>query len=205
MKKAPGSTFWNLVALLTAMATPVARAQTIDPDKVATVKAAYVLNFIKYTQWPDGTFAESDSPIILTVVGDGGYNQILEDLVRRSDPVNGRRIELRRLEYPKADSEGRIDPEAISKFYQSLEASNAVYVTATSRERVRQISEKLRGKDVLTIGDTSRFAENGGMLGLVLQENRVVFQANSGEIQKSKLTVSAKVLKLAQIVETSPS
>ena len=202
--KAYSTKFWKLIAALAAMLTPAAMAQTIDPDKVATIKAAYVLNFIKYTQWPEGTLADANDPILLTVVGARADDAVLETAIRRSDSIGGRRIQLQRVDFPPADGRGRIDPEALSKFFQELERGHAVYVADASREQVRQITSHLRGKDVLTMGDTIRFAESGGMLGLVLEENRVVFQANTGEIQKTRLTVSSKVLKLAQIVETAP-
>ena len=202
--KPHGYQFWTVLTLLAALSVKAAPAQTIDPEKVAAVKAAYVVNFIKYTQWPDTAFERADSPIMLTIVGQSESTPVLEEILRRTDPINGRRVVLRRLEYPTADSNGKIDPEILSQFFEILVQSHAVYVTATIRNHVRQIAEQLRGKNVLTIGDTSRFAENGGMLGLLLEQDRVVFQANTGEIQKTQLTVSAKVLKLARIVETRP-
>lgn len=199
-------TSWIVITLLAATLSTAALGQTIDAEKVATIKAAYILNFIKYTQWPHGRFTTLDEPIILTVVmGDGGNNEVLEAAVKRSDRIDGRRLEMRQLAYPPADAQGKIDPEQLAAFFVTLEQSHAVYVTGLYRDRVRQIADHVRGKDVLTIGDTHRFAEMGGMLGLVLKESRVVFQANPGEIQKTKLTVSAKVLKLAEIVETSPN
>ena len=202
--KAYSTKLWKLIAALAAMLTPAALAQTIDPDKVATIKAAYVLNFIKYTQWPEGTFADSNDPIVLSIVSASANDAVFQTVIKRSDSIGGRRIQLRRVDFPPADDRGRIDPESLSKFFQELEHGHAVYIADASREQVRQMTSHLRGKDVLTMGDTIRFAENGGMLGLVLQEDRVVFQANTGEIQKTRLTVSSKVLKLAQIVETAP-
>ena len=59
---------------------------------------------------------------------------------------------------------------------------------------------------MLTVGDAPGFARDGGMLGLVQQGSRIVFDANPTAIRVSGLQVSSKVLKLARIVgPESPS
>ena len=47
-----------------------------------------------------------------------------------------------------------------------------------------------------------RFAATGGMLGFVLRGDRIVFEANPKAIQTGEVVVSAKVLQLAQIVDS---
>ena len=62
--------------------------------------------------------------------------------------------------------------------------------------------ELLQGTHVLTVGDSAGFVRAGGMLALVASGPRVGFVANPVAIRRGGLTVSAKVLKLAQ--DTTP-
>jgi hypothetical protein len=69
---------------------------------------------------------------------------------------------------------------------------------------VEDLIEALEAKGVLTVGDLPGFAEAGGMIGLRLDDNRVVFDANPVVIRRSRVRVSARVLQLATIVGAGP-
>jgi len=194
-----------LCALLMSWGALSASGQSVDVEKAAKVKAAYLLNFIKYTQWPGSSFESEDSPIVITVLGDCDLWSPLTDAVSHSGPVNGRRLEVRRVSYPAPDSQGRISAERWNDFDSLLRRSHVLYMCSLSSERSRDVLRRVEGRSVLTVSDMPGFAEAGGMLGLRLSENRIVFQANPKAIQKTDLTVSAKVLKLAEIVETRES
>lgn len=170
------------------------RAQQIDLEKSARIKAAYLLNFVRYTQWPDDSFKAPDSPIVLTRVGECQGDEVLSEVIRRSEPINGRRLVLRTASY-------RPDEPGQESFHHTLEHSHLVYFCAAGPEPLASLMNRPYGAKVLTVGDTPDFASHGGMLGFVLRENRIVFEANPKAIQKSLVAVSAKVLKLAQIVE----
>jgi hypothetical protein len=167
-------------------------AQTVDPDRAAKVKAAYLLNFVRYTQWPDSSFDGPSSPIVLTIVGECDAARVLREAVERSEPVDGRGLALRHLAFAGEE------PGAL---FRNLEQSQLVYVCSLTPEQTRTILERLDAANVLTVGDTPHFAAHGGMLGFVLRGDRIIFEANPKAIHTTELTVSAKVLKLAQIVE----
>jgi hypothetical protein len=194
--------FKNVVLALAVLATglmpPRAFGEAIDVEKAATIKAAYLLNFVRYTQWPDDAFEAPDSPIVLTAVGDCEISRVLAEVVRRSEPINGRRVALQHAPYPENDADRQ-------EFWRSLDQSHLVFVCSVGPEPVDSIVERCGASKKLTVGDTPGFAADGGMLGFVFREGRIVFQANPKAIQKSQVTVSAKVLKLAQIVgENAP-
>ena len=185
------------VCLLLAGGT-IASAQGIDAAKAAKLKAAYLLNFVKYTQWPENAFPDASSAIILTLVGQCDVTDLLEDVVSASDPVGGRVVTLRRSALPDpAGGDGQWHA-----VYESLKTAHLVYVCGLPIDRVRQILDSLAGTDVLTVSDVPAFAANGGMLGFVLRGDRIVFEANVEAIQRSHVSVSAKVLQLAQIVDS---
>jgi hypothetical protein len=90
----------------------------------------------------------------------------------------------------------------MSSFCARLRGSHAVYVATLDHPRRRSILTCLERADVLTVSDQPDFAADGGMLGLVLQETRIVFDANPAAIKETRVSVSSKVLRLARIVET---
>jgi hypothetical protein len=91
--------------------------------------------------------------------------------------------------------------EAARRFVERLQTYHMVYVGARAGDQQRRVLESLAQSNALLVGDTPRFAENGGMLGLVLEEDRVIFEANPDAIRRSRVTVSSKVLRLARIVK----
>jgi hypothetical protein len=181
-------------AMLMVAGTAVrAAAPVLDVEKAARVKAAYVLNFIRYSQWPDDAFEGPDSPIVVTAVGECEGANVLAEVIRRSPPTGNRQIMLEHAPYPFDDADRK-------EFYRSLDQSHLVYVCSTGPEPIAAILEHLNGSKTLTVGDTPDFVESGGMIGFVLEQDRILFQANPKAIQKSRVTISAKVLKLAKIV-----
>lgn len=62
----------------------------------------------------------------------------------------------------------------------------------------------VRDQPVLTVGDSSGFAEAGGMIGFLLQDNRVRFDVNLPSAQRSKLRVSSNLLRVARRVLEPP-
>lgn len=174
-------------------AVPSLRSQEFDYEKAARVKAAYLLNFIRYTQWPDSAFAGPDSPIVITHVGDENMARVLSEVVRRSGPIAGRPVVLRPVPGPGAAS-------SQEEFLASLAGSHLIFVCGLPADASRLILEHLRGSGTLTVGDAPDFADSGGMFGFVLDDERILFEANPKAIQDSAINVSAKVLKLAQIV-----
>jgi len=89
-------------------------------------------------------------------------------------------------------------------FVADDELPHAVYIEAGSGADRYALLQRYAGQPVLTIGDAGDFVASGGMLGLVHEGRRIVFEANPQAIQASRLQVSAKALKLARVMGTSP-
>lgn len=53
---------------------------------------------------------------------------------------------------------------------------------------------------MLTVGDMDGFARHGGIIGFVMDDNKVAFEINAGAAKRAKLKVSSKLLKLAKSV-----
>jgi hypothetical protein len=190
-----------VIAMFAAPATSAAREPTSD-DRAATVKAGMVLNFIRYTEWPPRAFATDQSPIVMTILGDGGIAGSLERTVKNQQ-VHGRNVEIRSLTYPKLlAGETEVSQDRLRAFRGQLLSSHVVFICDSERDRLKAILQDLDGSDILTVSDLEDFAERGGMLGLAIRSDKVAFDANPGRIQATQLKVSSQLLRLARTVKS---
>jgi hypothetical protein len=178
------------------------QAQAGKDDRAATIKAGMVLNFIRFTEWPETVFESEKSPIVISVVGEKGLDPELEEVVRRQQ-VHGRTIIVERLKRPELASANDDEAkEELEAFYEKLRRSQVVYICESDRDHLPRLREQLEKSDVLTVSDVDRFAEQGGMLGLTIRSDRIAFDANPDEIRTTHLKVSSQLLRLARTVET---
>lgn len=188
----------SLLALLPAGGW--AFGQPSDHDRAAAIKAGMVVNFIRYTRWPEASFEHENSPIIVTILGDDEIDQALLTALR-GQTIGNRPIELRRRFHPPVPR-GGFSPHAqdLERLYRDLRGSHVVFFGGSERNRVEAHLRGLDKASVLTISDIPNFAERGGMLGFAVRDRRVAFDANVDAINDTELRVSSQVLNLARIV-----
>ena len=75
-----------------------------------------------------------------------------------------------------------------------------LFVNSSERLSTRQIVETLRGASVLTVGDRQGFAEQGGVINFVLENDRVRFEVNTKAAEQSHLKISSRLLSVAMLV-----
>lgn len=167
-----------------------ARAQEIDRLKEAQVKAAYLVNFLRYTDFPPDDPGTATTAYRVVVVGDEALSVALQ-----TAPAGRITINSRALSVVSPNPEGNM---------REIPAAELVFVGQAQTERVAEILEALQGQPVLTVGDTTDFMQAGGMIALRLDGTRVVFDANPGAIRAAGLLLSAKVLKLARHLHGEP-
>lgn len=169
----------SLVALacLALGAAARARGQAAPGDLEQQVKAAYLLNFTRYVDWPGGVFAGDDDPVTLCVVAPPGF-----DLVVRST-VEGRR------------SRGR--PVTVVVPDTPAQAAECHVAFLSPAEGLGPWMAALRGSHTLTVGEGGRFLQRGGMVSFVIVEETVRFEVNQAAALAAGLHISSRVLALA--------
>jgi len=139
------------------------------------IKSAYVLNFIKFVDWPAGA---SDGKVTLCVMG--------------NDPLRGT---LSALDGRKAGA--RVIHIQHVKYDDELKGCQVLFIGDSEQRWLTAIIRALNDAPVLTISDIENFAERGGMIGLSSQENRIVFEVNLASARFGKLLLSGQMLNLA--------
>ena len=74
----------------------------------------------------------------------------------------------------------------------------------TERKSIPAALANLKGRPVLTVGESERFVQMGGMIGFFLWDNKVRFDINLNAAERSNLKISASLLTLAKTVIGSP-
>jgi hypothetical protein len=165
-----------IVLLLAALAPRAAANQaSLEYD----VKAAFVLNFVRYVEWPA---AERTPPLRLCVLQANPFGSRLEEAVS-GEQWQGGAIEVRVV--PDARRGGEC---------------HLLYVPAAAAARFAAAAPSLSTRPVLTVGEHDRFLEQGGMIRLFLEENRVRFSINQKAADAAGLHVSSRLLRLARSV-----
>lgn len=173
-----------IVMLLPVLAVRHARGE--DASIEYEVKAAFLYNFAKFVEWPSTAFATADAPLVFCIQGRDPFGGRLERV------VNDRTANARRIEVRKQLAGAPVDGCHLVFVPESEERSVA---------RLLQPVELAQEAPVLTVGESGRFAEAGGMIRLLVEEGRVRFDINAGVAERAGLRLSSQLLKLARHVE----
>ena len=150
--------------------------QTTAADEVK-VKAGFVFNFIKFTQWPPVRSAQG-VPLYLCTPSDSALPGALELLQGR--PVAGRPIEVRRR-VPAAE----------------WRQCDVMFLGSGDAAALDGVLRQLGTAPVLTVGDLPGFVASGGMIGLRIESDRVRFDVNLVAAQRAGLSLNSQMLQLA--------
>ncbi|MFZ0562150.1 MAG: YfiR family protein [Terriglobales bacterium] len=173
--------YYALVLTLTVISSS---AEEPHPTE-SQVKAAYLYNFGKFVTWPATPAPSADSREIC-VLGKDPFGSVLDSTVA-GESIDGKKIEVRRL--AKA---------------QDAAHCSILFVSESEASRLDAILPSLRRFGALTVSDIPHFAEHGGMIEFVMQQNKIRFAVNRAAAQQSHLVLSSELLKVAIRVIDKP-
>jgi hypothetical protein len=150
------------------------------------VKAVYLFHFGKFVQWPAEARSRSEV-FTICVLGDDPFGEIL-DRILAGETLDGKPPAIRRIRRAQAASDCRI-----------------LFISDSEADRVEEILESLRDRSVLTVSDMDDFSRKGGMIELVLDQDRVRFEVNLEATAKARLELSSELLKVARAVKRGSS
>jgi hypothetical protein len=166
----------TLLALLLLVAAPLLLADPLDEHQV---KAAFLYNFTKFVEWPADRLGGAD-PIVIGVYGRNRVCDELHDVVRERK-VNGHDVLVKEV-----------------REIADAKSVHALYIGADEDDRVREVLPSIRGAGVLTVGETARFAQQGGMIVFVREGDKLRFQINAESAEQSGLKIGSQLLRLAR-------
>ena len=187
------SSWWRLyhiaaiitIASWVVFAVPLSQAQQPIASEFR-VKAAYLYNFGKFVEWPENNVPEQDQSFKICVLGTDPFGPTL-DAALASGSIGGKSVAAKRISKP-----------------QDVDSCRILFISSSEEGHLKEVLTALDKASVLTVSDIPRFSQRGGMIGFILDGNRVRFDVNLASAQSARLTLSSELLKVATNVRKDP-
>jgi hypothetical protein len=149
------------------------------PPSEYQIKAAFLFNFAKFVEWPPGAFPETNSPIVVGVLGNNVFGDELEKTIRDKTINN--------------------HPFQFLEVTSAAEATHChiLFISPSEKDNLRKIVDNLHNASVLTVSETDGFIPAGGMINFLIVNSKIRFQINDKAARNARLRISSKLLSLA--------
>lgn len=146
------------------------------------IKAAYLLKFPTYVEWPEGTFNAPDSPMVVGVIGSDAMAANLE-VIGQDLVVNGHPVEIKRL--LPGDTVGDL---------------HMLFVGGMTSTVVSGFLQQAVRRPVLTVSETTPPRPEDSVINFSISDNKVRFDVAMDPAQRMGLKLSSRLLQVAQVV-----
>lgn len=154
-------------------------------SKEYQIKAAFLYNFAQFVNWPAATLADTNAPFYIGVLGDDPFNGALDGMVQ-GESIDNHKIVIER-----------------SQNVEDLKNCEMIFVSKSERKHVPEILSELDSRPILTVSEIKGFAERGGSINFYQEGTKLRFEINLGAAQHDGLKISAQLLSLGKIVQST--
>jgi uncharacterized protein DUF4154 len=172
---------WILGSALGLVPVSGLAAQAARPSEYQ-VKAVFLFNFAQFVDWPPNAVTDSQAPLIIGVLGSDPFGDVLDATVH-GEHRGGRSFVVRRYQ--------RVE---------DVRTCDILFISRPAADRPEGVLADLKDRPILTVSDADGFAEHGGMIGFVTDRNRIRLKINLAVAQAAHLTISSKLLRVAEII-----
>ncbi len=151
------------------------------------IKAAFLLKFIGFIDWPAATFDRADAPFVIDVLGGTPLGNELERIAAGRQ-VNGHPVRVRLL--------GRGDSSA---------GSQVLFVGRAEGARLNAVVAATEGVPLLLVSESDGALALGSAINFVVVDDKVRFDVALRAINRAGLKISARLLAVARVVQPDPS
>lgn len=164
--------------------TTAAQQPTLASEE--QVRAAFLFQLAQYVHWPPTALGAAGTPLRFCVLAQDSLLSTLEPTVRGKS-IQGRPIIVQKV----------TDPEQLANCHLA-------FIGFRLEKQIRSALATWTFPPVLLVGETSHFAEIGGMVNLLIQSGRVTFEINVEASEKAHLEFRSQLLRFARIVSDRP-
>jgi hypothetical protein len=170
---------WLVVSALLLSSGLNLSAQT-TPSREYQVKAVFLFNFAQFVDWPPRAFPEPQTPLVIAVLGDDPFGTYLDETVR-GEKANDR-------------------PLVVQRYHRvaEIKTCHVLFISRSENDRLEQILGSLKGRTILTVGDSEDFALHEGMIQFITEKNKIRMRINLEAVKAAGLTISSKLLRVAE-------
>lgn len=151
----------------------------VVPDPENQVKAVFLFNFTQFIEWPATAFPNENAPMILGILGRDPFGDYIDQTIR-NERAGTHPIIVRRF--------NRVS---------DVDACHILFISTKNEAEMNAILSTLKGKSILTVGDSEDFMKEGGMIGFYTEGKKLRFMVNPGRADAERLRISSKLLRVA--------
>jgi hypothetical protein len=157
-----------------------------NPPQISTareyqLKAVFLFNFTQFVEWPPEVFAEPNTPLVIGIVGEDPFGSYLDEIAA-GEKINNHPLVIRRFQTT-----------------DDITACHILFVNLKGNVALGEVIGSLKNKSILTVGDSDRFIRSGGMIRFFTENNKIRIRIDPEATKEARLTISPKLLKLAEI------
>ena len=174
----PGRPYLRALGVILAglALAPVSRAQVVPTEE--GLKAAFVFRFAQFVEWPSAALDKRPA-VEYCVWRPNPFGRVLHELVA-GETLAGRPIVVRE----PAPSE-------------PISSCHVLFVHGAA---VPAVLDRVGQQPILTVGESPRFLDDGGIIQLIRGDNRLRFNVNLTAAERAGLRLSSHLLRLAASV-----
>lgn len=174
-----------LVGLLLWAVVQPARAQTDTARAERQIKAAFLLKFLGFVDWPPPAFDAAEAPLRVGLVGADALADELVQMARRRQ-VNGRPVLVRKL--------------------PANEPPTGLHALFIGRGAMAQMSDLLaqarRQPLLLVVADADEATTQGAAIAFAVADDKVRFDVAPAAAEQAGLKISSRLMAVARRVVT---
>jgi len=156
-------------------------ADVLESRSEYQLKAAYIYNFLQFTEFDKGTEAQPKDLIRVCVISNQGIPEGFEQLSTKK--ALGKEIKIVHLGSKEEFSQCRV-----------------LYFVNPVVQDLKTTLKAATELGILTVGEADSFVGSGGMIHFLIKDSKLRFRVDLLKVKEGRLSVSSRILKLAEEV-----
>lgn len=147
------------------------------------VKAAYLYKFAGFIEWPEGSFARPDSPLLIAVAGADPLAEQLE-LTVAGRSVNGHPLQVKKL-----------------RAGESPAGIHILFLGALDKTQLQDLLAAGHSQPMLTVSDSEEARALGSIIHFLMADDKLRFEVALKQAGAARIKISARLLSAAYRVQ----
>jgi hypothetical protein len=164
--------------LAIAMLPAALSSQGRQPSEEYRLKAAFVYRFPQFVEWPAPALDGHES-LTICVLRPNPFGSLLGELIA-GETLNGRSLTIREIDRASA-----------------ITGCHVVFVPGEQPAAAKAVLTAAGQHPILTVGESPRFLDDGGVINLRVVDRRVRFEISATAAERAGLRLSSQLLQLA--------
>ncbi len=156
-----------------------AHAQTLFGTEYE-IKAAFIYNFAKFVEWPQGTFDENTDSITLCIIPNTSAGDVFFSLNNKK--VGGKKMVVKKCEDTT-----------------DIEGCHMIFFDTTDKKFIQRILKNVKDLSILTVGHIKGFTQDGGIINFFTEKDKLRFEVNLEAAKHIDLKLGSQILMSAEI------